>query len=92
MPIYEYKCTKCLKELEFIQKYTDDPVTICPECSGKMRKLISPNSFVLKGSGWYKTDYGSKKDKEKEKSKSDKKSDKRENSSQTEKKVEPVSA
>lgn len=61
MPIYEYKCTKCGKEFEVIQKFSDKPVKKCPDCSGKVEKLISQSSFVLKGTGWYQTDYAGKK-------------------------------
>jgi|COG998Drversion2_1049125.scaffolds.fasta_scaffold258501_1 putative FmdB family regulatory protein len=92
MPIYEYKCTKCEKEQEFIQKFSDDPVTTCPDCGGEMKKLISTNSFVLKGSGWYMTDYGTKKEKDKAKPKTDPKTDKKEKSTKKDKKTEPVSA
>jgi predicted nucleic acid-binding Zn ribbon protein len=42
-----------------MQRYTDAPLTRCPECGGEMKKLISNTSFVLKGTGWYKTDYAS---------------------------------
>jgi predicted nucleic acid-binding Zn ribbon protein len=42
-----------------MQRYTDAPLTRCPECAGEMKKLISSTSFVLKGTGWYKTDYAS---------------------------------
>lgn len=59
MPIYEYKCTKCGKHHEIIQRHNDKPVTRCPECGGRTKKLISNTSFVLKGTGWYKTDYAS---------------------------------
>lgn len=92
MPIYEYKCTKCEKEQEFIQKFSDNPVTTCPDCGGEMKKLISTNSFVLKGSGWYMTDYGTKKEKDKAKPKTDPKTDKKEKSTKKDKKTEPVSA
>ncbi len=57
MPIYEYGCTKCGKHLEILQKFGEAPKTVCPECSGALNKLISNSSFVLKGSGWYATDY-----------------------------------
>ena len=92
MPIYEYKCTQCEKEQEFIQKFSDDPITTCPECGGAMKKLISTNSFVLKGSGWYMTDYGTKKEKDKAKPKTDPKADKKENGTKKDKKTEPVGA
>jgi putative FmdB family regulatory protein len=57
LPIYEYKCEKCDHELEVIQKFSDEPVTVCPECNGKMSKKMSLSAFHLKGSGWYTTDY-----------------------------------
>jgi putative FmdB family regulatory protein len=57
MPIYEYECTKCGKLHEIMQKMTDKPLTECTECGGKMKKMISNTSFVLKGTGWYATDY-----------------------------------
>ncbi len=60
MPIYEYLCQKCNKELEVVQKFSDEPLTTCPECGGELKKLISASSFILKGSGWYLTDYASK--------------------------------
>jgi putative FmdB family regulatory protein len=64
MPIYEYKCEKCKKHHEIMQKITDKPLTICPGCGGAMNKMISSTSFVLKGSGWYATDYAGKGKKE----------------------------
>ncbi|MFO7665800.1 MAG: zinc ribbon domain-containing protein [Desulfobacterales bacterium] len=57
MPIYEYQCTKCGHIEEAIQKFSDKPLNKCRFCSGKLHKLISHNSFQLKGSGWYATDY-----------------------------------
>ncbi|MCK5504517.1 MAG: zinc ribbon domain-containing protein [Thermodesulfovibrionia bacterium] len=59
MPIYEYKCTKCNEQFEVIQKITDGPLTECGSCGGKLKKLLTNTSFVLKGSGWYVTDYPS---------------------------------
>ena len=61
MPIYEYECTKCEKRHEMMQKIMDKPLTDCPDCGGKLRKMISNTTFVLKGTGWYATDYGSNK-------------------------------
>jgi putative FmdB family regulatory protein len=61
MPIYEYVCEKCNNHLETIQKMTDKPLTTCPECKGSLKKMISNTSFVLKGTGWYVTDYASNK-------------------------------
>jgi len=59
MPIYEYGCLKCGKKLEVIQKFSDPPLSVCTECGGALRKLISNTSFVLKGSGWYADGYSS---------------------------------
>ena len=61
MPIYEYECDSCGAVEEVIQKFSDKPLRTCSQCSGKLRKLISQNSFHLKGSGWYVTDYANKK-------------------------------
>jgi putative FmdB family regulatory protein len=60
MPFYEYQCTKCHNQTEVFQKISDKPITKCELCNGKMKKLISPSSFHLKGTGWYVTDYASK--------------------------------
>ena len=59
MPVYEYECTKCNKHFEIMQKISDDPLSSCKECGGDLKKLITSTSFVLKGSGWYVTDYPS---------------------------------
>jgi putative FmdB family regulatory protein len=59
MPIYEYACEKCDKQMEVIQKITEAPLTVCPDCKGRLRKMVSSTSFVLKGTGWYVTDYAS---------------------------------
>ncbi|MGE5300413.1 MAG: FmdB family zinc ribbon protein [Acidobacteriota bacterium] len=61
MPIYEYECEKCGKHHEIMQKITASPLTDCPECGGKLKRMISNTSFVLKGTGWYATDYPSNK-------------------------------
>ncbi len=60
MPIYEYECENCGRRFEVWQKITDEPLTTCEHCKGKLRKLISQSSFILKGSGWYVTDYARK--------------------------------
>lgn len=60
MPIYEYECSICGKQHEVIQRYNDMPLIECPDCGGHMKKLISHTSFVLKGTGWYVTDYASR--------------------------------
>ena len=82
MPTYEYACTACGHRLEAVQKFSDDPLTECPECGGALRKVYGAVGIVLKGSGFYKTDSraaagaaagngnGKSKDKEKESSSS----------------------
>ena len=62
MPIYEYECQQCKQVTEAMQKFSEAPLTQCPKCSGKLRKMISQSSFHLKGSGWYVTDYARKGD------------------------------
>jgi putative FmdB family regulatory protein len=59
MPIYEYKCGKC-GTFEATQRITEKPLSRCPTCKGKVKKLISNTSFQLKGTGWYVTDYARK--------------------------------
>ncbi|HVW80810.1 MAG TPA: FmdB family zinc ribbon protein [Mycobacteriales bacterium] len=56
MPTYEYVCTKCGEGLEAVQSFTDPPLTKCPKCKGKLRKVFSAAGIVFKGSGFYKTD------------------------------------
>ena len=60
MPIYEYECTSCGGRLDVFQKIGDKPLHTCSQCGGGLKKLISNTSFVLKGGGWYVTDYPSK--------------------------------
>ncbi|MEW6002381.1 MAG: FmdB family zinc ribbon protein [Nitrospirota bacterium] len=59
MPIYEYECLKCGKQYEVFQKFSDEPLSSCADCGGPVHKLVSHTSFVLKGTGWYVTDYAS---------------------------------
>jgi putative FmdB family regulatory protein len=66
MPIYEYECENCGKQCEVIQKFDDVPLSSCPACGGHMHKLVSHTSFILKGTGWYATDYASGKKKTKD--------------------------
>lgn len=61
MPKYQYRCTQCAHELEVQQKFTDDPLTVCPECDGGLRKVYNAVGVVFKGSGFYKTDSRSSK-------------------------------
>ncbi len=60
MPIYEYKCSKCGHVTEEWQKFSDPPLCKCDVCGGSVNKIISQNTFRLKGTGWYVTDYASK--------------------------------
>jgi len=60
VPIYEYKCGSCGGRFEVIQKFSDPELTICKICNAAaIRKVLSPTAFVLKGNGWYATDYPS---------------------------------
>ena len=56
MPIYEYECTACKTRFERSQRFSDPPVTECPECGGQVRRVLFPVGIVFKGSGWYITD------------------------------------
>mgnify|MGYP001141127244 CR=1 FL=1 len=96
MPIYEYSCKKCGKHIEIIQKFSDKLLRTCPDCKGRLSKLISRTSFQLKGTGWYVTDYARKAETEqkssesKSESKSD--SDKSNTNSKNEKHKKPSSS
>jgi len=59
MPIYEYKCNKC-GVFEAMQRIAEAPLRKCPTCKSKVERQISRGSFILKGSGWYATDYARK--------------------------------
>ncbi|HCY04787.1 MAG TPA: hypothetical protein DHU16_04985 [Gammaproteobacteria bacterium] len=60
MPIYEYRCDNCGHELEVLQKISEAPLVICPECAADgLKKKISAAGFRLKGGGWYETDFKS---------------------------------
>ena len=60
MPIHEYQCRKCEAVVERIEGMHDGPMKKCPSCGGKVDRMISSSAFVLKGSGWYATDYGTR--------------------------------
>ena len=62
MPLYEYQCTECGARVEVLQKLSDPPLDTCTTCGSAVTKLLSAPAFQFKGSGWYVTDYGSKKD------------------------------
>jgi len=61
MPVYEYRCTQCLKEFEYQQRMADPPRVECEACGGALERLISRTAFQLKGGGWYKDLYASAK-------------------------------
>lgn len=56
MPTYEYRCTDCGRDLEVVQKFSDASLTVCPTCSGKLRKVFNAVGVVFKGSGFYRND------------------------------------
>jgi putative FmdB family regulatory protein len=56
VPTYQYACTDCGDRSEVVQRFTDDPLTVCSACGGKLRKVFSPVGIVFKGSGFYRTD------------------------------------
>lgn len=59
MPIYEYQCKACGVRFERVQRFSDDPVRICPECGGEVYRLLQPVGIIFKGSGFYVTDHRS---------------------------------
>ncbi|GAA3257667.1 FmdB family zinc ribbon protein [Nonomuraea helvata] len=56
VPTYQYACNDCGEQLEVVQKFTDDALTVCPACQGNLRKVFSAVGIVFKGSGFYRTD------------------------------------
>ncbi len=61
MPTYEYRCTQCHYKFEKFQSISENPVTLCPQCDGKVERILSGGAGVLfKGSGFYETDYKKK--------------------------------
>jgi putative FmdB family regulatory protein len=56
MPTYQYACTECSHQFEQFQSFSDDALSECPECSGRLRKLFNAVGVVFKGSGFYRTD------------------------------------
>jgi putative FmdB family regulatory protein len=79
MPTYEYECLKCRRVFEIRQRISEPALTVCDVCGGEVRRLLSAAPFILKGEGWYVTDYPSESRKQalqSEKSSSDKAPDK----------------
>ncbi len=60
MPLYEYECSVCSHRFEVIQKFSDDPLTVCGECGGTVSRLVCSPAIQFKGTGWYVTDYAGK--------------------------------
>ncbi|MFJ8582735.1 FmdB family zinc ribbon protein [Micromonospora sp. NPDC093277] len=56
MPTYQYACTACGHQLEAVQSFSDEPLTECPACEGRLRKVFNSVGVVFKGSGFYRTD------------------------------------
>ncbi|WP_079025900.1 FmdB family zinc ribbon protein [Streptomyces yangpuensis] len=56
MPTYQYQCTECGEGLEAVQKFTDEALTVCPSCDGRLKKVFSAVGIVFKGSGFYRND------------------------------------
>jgi putative FmdB family regulatory protein len=56
VPTYSYACTACDNRFDIVQSFSDDSLTVCPACSGKLRKLFNSVGIVFKGSGFYRTD------------------------------------
>jgi len=83
VPLYEYQCKKCKHRFERIQKFSDRMVKKCPDCGGPVEQMISAPAVQFKGSGWYVTDYASKKNTSE--SSSSEKAEKAENAEKAEK-------
>jgi putative FmdB family regulatory protein len=94
VPIYEYECKKCGHRFERIQKFSEKPVTRCPDCGGKVEQLLHAPAVQFKGSGWYVTDYarksgaGSSADGSKSETKADTKEEKKEEKKESKPKAE----
>ena len=56
MPTYAYACTECDHRFDIVQSFSDDSLTVCPECGGKLRKVFNAVGVVFKGGGFYRTD------------------------------------
>ncbi len=62
MPTYQYACTQCAHTFEQFQSFSDDALSVCPQCSGRLRKVFNAVGVVFKGSGFYRTDSRTTKD------------------------------
>jgi putative FmdB family regulatory protein len=75
VPTYQYACTECGHRLEAVQSFSDEPLTVCPACAGRLRKLFNSVGIVFKGSGFYRTDSRSNGDAKPEPAKADAKAE-----------------
>lgn len=75
MPTYEYTCRDCGHTFEIVQSMLDEPLTMCPECGGSLRKVFAPPAISFKGSGFYATDHGKKAKRSEVKAGAEKKAD-----------------
>jgi putative FmdB family regulatory protein len=91
MPLYAYKCKNCEYEFDVRQRFSDEPLTICPRCEGEVRRVITPVGVVFKGSGFYVTDNRNGSGKAYLNGSSTKNEEKRSESSSTEKGSESTS-
>ena len=101
MPLYEYECQECKKRFEVIQKFSDALQTVCEDCGGALKKLLSAPAIQFKGTGWYVTDYarkgksdgdeGKKDEGKKDEKKTDAKSEKSDSSAKSESKSDSSS-
>ena len=57
MPVYEYQCCECGRRFEQYRRVTEPPLSRCPECRGRVRKVFRPVGIIFKGSGFHATDY-----------------------------------
>ncbi|MBK9755056.1 MAG: zinc ribbon domain-containing protein [Nannocystis sp.] len=71
MPIYAYRCQNCGADAEYIQKFSDPPITECEKCGGPLERAVTAAAFHLKGGGWYKDGYASAKGEGKGEAKAD---------------------
>src|SRR5215510_12230428 len=95
MPTYEYQCLKCERVFEIRQRISEPALTVCDVCGGEVRRLLSAAPFILKGGGWYVTDYPSESRKQalqSEKSSSDKPSSDKPSSETAEKATDKPAA
>jgi putative FmdB family regulatory protein len=97
VPTYEYECGSCHRTFEVRQRISEPPLTTCDACGGPVRRLLSATPFILKGGGWYVTDYPSESrkkalDAEKSSSSTSDKSDKSGKSDKSDKADKPAAA